>query len=265
MQRLGDAESFERVTAELEAQRQGRDSAGLTLTTPEIIECPRCNGAEFLRYDVAVDDPRFGEMVPCPDCKAGRLEAQRRSALLGKSGIEQHADLRFSALVPRTGQERAWEELQAFAREPVGCKWLFGPTRAGKTTLAVMTGNAMLDLNRQVIFRMVGELMDQIYKVISDKSGSLADAMDLVKTADVLILDEYGRQSPGEATTARLFQILNQRMFERRPMIVTTNRSLDQLDEALRGRVLDDRLCTTIEVHKPDRVGRTRATRDAGR
>jgi DNA replication protein DnaC len=254
MQRLGDAAEFDRMTAELESRRDR--STGLTLETQAVVHCPRCNGAEFLRCDVPVEHPDFGKIVPCPDCKAGQLEARRRAELLGNSGVDKHRDLTFDSLSPRPGQHPAWSALQAFVEEPGGCIWLHGPTRAGKTTLALMTANALLDRNRQVVFRMVSKLMDTIFAVIDSGSTSLAVAMELVTSADVLILDEYGRQSPGQATTARLFQILNERMFDRRPMIVTTNKTIDQLDEALRGRVLDPRLCVPIEVGQPDQARR---------
>ena len=38
--------------------------------------CPNCLGAGYLRYDVPVDDPRFGELIVC-ECTRAELSQKR--------------------------------------------------------------------------------------------------------------------------------------------------------------------------------------------
>lgn len=39
------------------------------LDTPETVpaSCPECDGLGYIRYEVAISDPRFGKMFPCPN------------------------------------------------------------------------------------------------------------------------------------------------------------------------------------------------------
>src|SRR5947209_13692541 len=46
--------------------------------------CPNCLGAGYLRYDVPVDDPRFGELIVC-ECTRAELSQKRQAMLLERS------------------------------------------------------------------------------------------------------------------------------------------------------------------------------------
>ena len=35
--------------------------------------CPECQGARHIRYEVEIDDPRFGRLYPCPACNAQEI------------------------------------------------------------------------------------------------------------------------------------------------------------------------------------------------
>src|SRR5919199_5340014 len=48
--------------------------------------CPRCNGAGYLRYDVPVGDPRFGQLLVC-QCTEAELKAKRHRILLERSRL----------------------------------------------------------------------------------------------------------------------------------------------------------------------------------
>src|SRR5947209_6951114 len=68
-------------------------------TLPELPEpqiCPICNGAGYLRYDVSVDDPRFGQLVVC-QCTQAELQARRQQILLDRSRLRNLRHLTFDS------------------------------------------------------------------------------------------------------------------------------------------------------------------------
>jgi DNA replication protein DnaC len=90
-----------------------------------------------------------------------------------------------------------------------------------------------------------------------------------VRSAPVLILDDLGTQNATSWAQEKLFQILNHRYNSQLPTIVTTNLSVDRLDERLRMRLTDPAIARVyyveaaaraIDVNLPDALdlGRVR-------
>jgi len=85
-----------------------------------------------------------------------------------------------------------------------------------------------------------------------------------VRTAPVLILDDLGTQSSTAWAQEKLFQILNHRYNAQLATVVTTNLSIDRLDERLRMRLTDPELARVyyveaaaraVDVNLPDSLG----------
>src|SRR5437763_16992314 len=66
--------------------------------TPRAPVCSICGGAGYLRYDVPVDDPRFGELVVC-ECTKQELAQKRQELLLEKSMLADLQHFTFDSFV----------------------------------------------------------------------------------------------------------------------------------------------------------------------
>lgn len=63
--------------------------------------------------------------------------------------------------------------------------------------------------------------------------GSQADLMRQLLGCDLLVLDDLGAEKPTVWVTERLYEIINQRLDDKRPCIVTSNFTMDALEKRL--------------------------------
>jgi DNA replication protein DnaC len=75
-----------------------------------------------------------------------------------------------------------------------------------------------------------------------------------VRNAPILILDDLGTQSGSPWAQEKLFQLLNHRSNSQLPTVVTTNLSIDRLDERLRMRLTDPAIARVFHVEAAARA-----------
>ena len=111
-----------------------------------------------------------------------------------------------------------------------------GPTGTGKTHISTAISNELIKQNVPVIF---GTLEDLLSKYQNNANNELTM---LYAKVDLLVIDDLGKEFIDDWGLAKLFVIVNERMKNELPIIITTNCSIDELKEKL-----------TI----PDNVGQT--------
>ncbi len=93
-----------------------------------------------------------------------------------------------------------------------------------------------------------------------DSQESYDQTFDHVRNAPVLILDDFGAHSSTAWAQEKLFQIINHRFNARLPTVITTNQSLQKLDDRLYTRLSDPSLSRVYELESTSsaRAGRRR-------
>ena len=240
---------------------------------PEGDVCPRCAGAGFLRRDLPLDHQEFGKATPC-DCVRAETEDTRLARLQRYSSLGPLTRLTFANLIEhgRSTNPRDRElfrglvrDAKAFAEEPAGWLLVHGPSGAGKTHVAAAIANRCLERGQPALFVVVPDLLDHLRASYKPDSDMGYDALlEQVRAAPVLILDDLGTQSGTAWAQEKLFQILNHRYNAQLPTVVTTNLSLDRIDERLRMRLTDPAIASVyyveaaaraLDVNLPDSLG----------
>ena len=127
---------------------------------------------------------------------------------------------------------------------------LTGEVGSGKTFLAAAIANALIKSGRQVLFLIVPDLLDEL-KATFNKAAELTelDLLDTARTVPVLILDDLGAHNYTEWTKNRLYSIINYRLNELLPTVVTSNLTLFEMEEYL-GQRTTSRLMQMCRVFR---------------
>jgi DNA replication protein DnaC len=163
------------------------------------------------------------------------------------------------------GLERALMLAQSFARNPDGWLVLIGPPGRGKTHLAAAINNACRASGREVELVVVPDLLDYLRATFGpDSRVTYDEAFETVRNMPILILDDLGAHSSTPWAQEKLYQLINHRYNARLPTVITTNIMLDDLDERLSSRMLDQRVSTCCPIIVPPyRMERDESSRPA--
>ncbi len=216
--------------------------------------CPICHGAGFVRDDVPVGDPSFGQAVPC-SCKERALEERRRADLRRMSSLDAFHDKTFDTFdtsIP--GVREAYEVARRYAEDPQGWLVLSGGYGAGKTHLAAAIASERLAAGQSVFFSITPDLLDHLRATFAPTSETPYDELfDKVREAGLLALDDLGAENGTAWATEKLFQIINYRYNYRMPTVITTNhRLLSHMDERIRSRLSDISFVRHVAIDVPD-------------
>jgi DNA replication protein DnaC len=221
------------------------------LSDPELVRHLRISAPDYRR---PVDD-----------------SGQHELSSLGVHGHQTFGtfNLRRNEKLPAADQgslDEAFQAAQRFAEKPEGWLVFIGPYGSGKTHLAAAIANYRASQGYPVMFVVVPDLLDHLRATFSpDSTTSYDQRFDDVRTAALLVLDDLGTQATTPWVREKLYQLFNHRYNAALPTVITTADRMDQIDERLRSRMLDQRLCTVMAITAPAfRGGRPKPKRKTG-
>lgn len=258
---------------------QARLAAKLATAPPTADEGPRCltcGDKGLIQANVAFNDPAFGKLVPCPErCEAEQgLRRERAERLLNKS----HWRHGYNAVTLSTwaqglddntwgGKLGGYCVAAAFAEYPGmpftlqdaaawrGVQWpdgadttarssvvLTGPVGVGKTTLAAAVTNALKAGGVPVVFIRVLQLLKDVqaaYGSSDEDRRALHERLHLLRTVDVLVLDEFGVKNATPDRREIIEDVVRSRDRDGLPLLATTNLSLSEFTDFWQPQVAD--------------------------
>jgi DNA replication protein DnaC len=128
-----------------------------------------------------------------------------------------------------------------------------GQVGSGKTFLASAIANALLEAGKQVLFSVVPDLLDEIkatYSHFGENELSELQLVEMARKVEILILDDLGAHNYTDWTRNKLYTILNYRLNNELPTVITTNLELDELEDYLGERTTSRiiQLCSVFRL-----------------
>ena len=143
-----------------------------------------------------------------------------------------------------------------FAKEPDGWLVLMGETGCGKTHLAAAIVNYRYQANQPALFVVVPDFLDHLRSTFNPESKVSYDQLfERVKTAPLLILNDFGEQTTTPWAQEKLYQVINYRYNARLATVITTRCLLDEIDSPISSRFIDPKISLVFNIIAPDYRG----------
>lgn len=108
-----------------------------------------------------------------------------------------------------------------------------GSTGTGKTYFLHSIAKALLDRGVSVLYFTATGLFEYFSKRMREE-----DTEDYIEEVDVILIDDLGTEFSNSFTTSRFFALLNQRILDRKTMLISTNLNFKELREMYSDRVV---------------------------
>jgi len=115
-----------------------------------------------------------------------------------------------------------------------------GPVGTGKTHLAIGIVREVMKHNETVISRFVEvpALLAEIRSGFNAGRSAETSPMQMIEQADLLILDDLGAERVTDWVREQLYLVINERYSQMKPTVITTNDSLEELEENVSQRTV---------------------------
>ena len=132
----------------------------------------------------------------------------------------------------RSVMEKTFQTCRRYAltfTEKSGNLLFSGDTGLGKTFLSACIARTVADRGYSVVYESAGHLFANLERAKFSGDEGAREACRRYNDCDLLIVDDLGTEMPGQFTTAALYGLINDRLLSARPMIVSTNLTVDEM------------------------------------
>jgi DNA replication protein DnaC len=223
--------------------------------------CPFCGGSGYLRRELPREHPDFGKLEIC-SCRQGRVSVQVRQRLHSLSHLDDLTGLTFETFLPRgrngLGDQQAnslqwaYNRARRYAGNLDGWLLIIGNYGSGKTHLAAAIANFAVGMGVPTLFLTVPDLLDTLRFAYDAEDTTFEQRFEEIRSANLLVLDDFGTHNATEWAQEKLFQIINYRYINHLPLVVTTNLAMDQIEGRIRSRLQDPELVSVVRIQAPD-------------
>lgn len=133
----------------------------------------------------------------------------------------------------RTVMEKTLQTCRRYAlsfTEKSGNLLFSGDTGLGKTFLSACIARTVADRGYSVVYESAGHLFSNMEKAKFSNDEAARDTVRSYNECDLLIVDDLGTEMPGQFTNAALYSLVNDRLLQEKPMIVSTNMTVDEIN-----------------------------------
>lgn len=140
---------------------------------------------------------------------------------------------------PREYMEASFDFLKAYAenfKSDSNSFFFTGATGLGKTHLSLAVMNKVTEKGFNVFYGSADNIIKQMEKERFGRSNG--DIEEEIENADLLIIDDLGTEFKTAFSETAVYQIINNAILNGKPMIISSNLSINELEERYGQRVV---------------------------
>jgi DNA replication protein DnaC len=141
--------------------------------------------------------------------------------------IDERLKVNIRAVMEKTFQ--TCRRYAQFFTEKSGNLLLSGDTGLGKTFLSACIARTVADRGYSVVYESAGHVFTNMERAKFANDETAREACRRYTECDLLIVDDLGTEMPGQFTTAALYNLINDRLLAAKPMIVSTNLTIEEM------------------------------------
>lgn len=246
---------------------KGKEPGPAPAPTP----CRRCNKPSESKLVPFIGWHRQEYCEACAELVAEEREKEREkawrrervSSLIKTSGIKGlMLDMTFGAFDQKlsgAAHDIAKEYAEKFGKETTRGLLLYGKAGSGKTHLAVAIARHLIEQRMiPVRFARIVDLLSEIRQTFDEneryRTENEADLIQKYISVPLLILDDLGAEKTTDWVRQLLYQIIDERWIEQKPIIVTSNLNLEEIEARFEERIASRiaGMCRLIETRPYD-------------
>lgn len=196
----------------------------------------------------ACDDTGFvsGKPCSCLTQEIGRIGAESLNAR-SQLALSRFEDFSLSYYIDLPAEQyytmqqnlaACKEYAAAFSPAASGNLYLYGGTGLGKTHLSLAIAREVLQKGYNVIYDSAINLMHILDQEQFRRTKDSSDTLPSILECDLLILDDFGTEFDTAFSRSMLYTIINSRVNARKPMIVNTNLTTQEVKDRYGDRIL---------------------------
>ena len=113
-----------------------------------------------------------------------------------------------------------------------------GGVGLGKTFLCSCLAKFAMEMGYSVVYATAYDIADVLVKVKFNRAtGEDYETLDLINSCDLLIVDDLGTEGINSATNTAVFTVINNRLLNKKSLIISTNLSLKDINRIYGERV----------------------------
>ena len=141
----------------------------------------------------------------------------------------------------RTLMEKTYQTCRKYAfsfSEKSGNLLFSGDTGLGKTFLSACIARTVADNGYSVVYESAGHLFSKLERAKFDPTEENRREAAKYSLCDLLIVDDLGTEMGSQFITSALYTLINDRLLERRPTIISTNLTVEDLSRRYSAQIV---------------------------
>ena len=231
--------------------------------TDGFIYCSKCNTPKQMKIEILSKQLTVPVMCRCRsiEYKKEQEESKKRErmehiARLRSAGLQDKA-LREYTFANDKGYNSEMRKAHEYVEQWGKMKsmsmglLLWGDTGTGKSFFAGCIANALIDKGVPVLMTNFARILNSLIGMFSDDRNDFVDSFNRY---ELLIIDDLGMERQSEFALEQVYNVIDSRYRSKRPLIVTTNLTLDELKnpaDISRKRIYDRVLerCVPLKIN----------------